>query len=73
VVNLAARLEGMTKEAGAPIIVSQNTYETIKADFECRALGAIPIRGKAQAQLMYEILGLKSQPEKLQKISSNDV
>lgn len=58
VVNLASRLESLTKEHGAPIIVSQSTYEQIKNDFECRALGEVPIRGKAQAQPMYEVLEL---------------
>jgi adenylate cyclase len=65
VVNLASRLEGMTKEAGAAIIVSQSTYEIIKDDFECRAMGKVPVRGKAEAQPMYEVLASKNNAEKM--------
>ena len=64
VVNLASRLESLTKEHGAPIIVSQSTYEQIKSDFECRTLGEIPVRGKAQAQTTYEVLEWKKPIEK---------
>lgn len=57
-VNLASRLESMTKETGAAIIVSQSTYELVKDDFEFRPLGTVPVRGKTQAQPIYEVLGL---------------
>ena len=55
-VNLASRLENLTKETGAVIIVAQSTYECLKDEFEFRALGEIPVRGKTQAQPMYEVL-----------------
>jgi adenylate cyclase len=64
VVNLASRLEGLTKETGAPVIVSQITYEMIKEEFECRALGEIPVRGKAEAQPVYEVRQWRNDAEK---------
>ncbi len=60
VVNLASRLESLTKEHSAAIIVSQSTYEVIREEFDCRALGETFVRGKAQAQPIYEVLGLKN-------------
>ena len=57
-VNLASRLEAMTKETGAMIIVSQSTYELVKDDFEFKPLGTVPVRGKTQAQPIYEVVGL---------------
>jgi adenylate cyclase len=57
-VNLASRLEAMTKETGAQIIVSQSTYELVKDDFEFKPLGTVPVRGKMEAQPIYEVLGL---------------
>ncbi len=62
-VNLASRLEAMTKESGAQIIVSQSTYELVKDDFEFRPLGTVPVRGKAEAQPMYEVIGLIQREE----------
>ena len=58
-VNFASRLETATKEHGSNIIISEATYQAIKDKFEFRALGVLPIRGKAEAQPIYEVLGLK--------------
>ena len=62
-VNLASRLESATKEHGSKIIISEATYQAIKDKFEIRPLGALPIRGKAEAQQIYEVLGLKETAE----------
>ena len=59
-VNLASRLEELTKETGAVIIVSQSTYEQVQNDFEFRALGEVPVRGKSKVQQAYEVLALKA-------------
>jgi adenylate cyclase len=59
-VNLASRLEGMNKETGGVIIISQETYEIIKDDFEVRPLGNVPVKGKSEVQPIYEVLGAKS-------------
>jgi len=58
-VNLASRLENLTKETGAVIIVAQGTYESVRDEFEFRALGEIPIRGKTEVQQIYEVLRVK--------------
>ena len=58
-VNLASRLEALTKETGAVIIISHETFETIKDEFEVRALGEVEVRGKSQMQPVYEVLGVK--------------
>jgi adenylate cyclase len=62
-VNLAARLEGMNKETGGVIIISHDTYEIIKDEFEVQPLGTVPVRGKSQAQPIYEVLGERKQTE----------
>ncbi|HVF10104.1 MAG TPA: adenylate/guanylate cyclase domain-containing protein, partial [Abditibacteriaceae bacterium] len=62
-VNLASRLETATKEHGSNIIISEATYQAVKDQFEIKPLGALPIRGKAEAQQIYEVLGLKETVE----------
>lgn len=58
-VNLASRLESLTKETGGVIIVSQETYEVVKDEFEFRELGTVPVRGKSETQPVYEVLDVK--------------
>lgn len=56
-VNLASRLEGLTKYYGAGIVISQPIIEvinpTIKA--QSRYLGRVKVKGKQQAISVYEI------------------
>ncbi len=58
-VNLASRLEGITKEYGADIIVGE---ETMKAAPEIvfRELDRVRVKGKENAVTMYQPIGLKS-------------
>jgi adenylate cyclase len=54
-VNLAARLETLTKEAdyAAPIIVSEATAHAANATAELRALGRVTVKGKTEAVKIY--------------------
>lgn len=55
-VNLASRLEGMTKEYHCQVIVSEYTYEQIKDAFVCRELDRIRVKGKLQPVAIYELM-----------------
>jgi adenylate cyclase len=46
-VNLAARLEQHTKEAGEAILVDGETRRAMAASIATRALGSVPIRGRS--------------------------
>lgn len=46
-VNTASRLEGMTKEVGAPLVVSSATVERLADRSGWRALGGVSVRGRA--------------------------
>lgn len=56
-VNLASRLEGLTKEYQAPIIISESVYETVKDKFLCRELGSVTVKGKEIATRIFELVG----------------
>lgn len=60
-VNLASRLEGVTKVYGVPIIVSATTRQQVKADFVFRKLDRIQVKGKKRPVTIYELIGKKSQ------------
>jgi adenylate cyclase len=56
-VNLGARLEGVTKEYGAPIIISEATWEYVKDRLTIRELDIIRVKGKDHPTRVFEVLG----------------
>jgi adenylate cyclase len=48
-VNLACRIEGLTKEHGRPVLASEQTYARARSAFAWTAAPAIPVKGRAQA------------------------
>jgi adenylate cyclase len=58
-VNVASRLEHLTKELGVDIIISDSIYEQVKDRIEVRSLGPVTLRGKELAIEIYEPLNLK--------------
>jgi adenylate cyclase len=55
-VNLGSRLEGTTKEYKVEIIISESTYDQVKADMLCRELDLIRVKGKTQPIRIYELV-----------------
>jgi len=55
-VNLASRLEGVNKEYGTNIIISESTYQQAKDLIEARELDYLRVKGKAIPIRIYELL-----------------
>lgn len=63
-VNLASRLEGLTKEYGVPFLVSNTTYEAVKDFFIFRPLDIVVAKGKTQSVSIFQPLAeRKPNPE----------
>jgi adenylate cyclase len=60
-VNLASRLEGVNKEFGTDIIVSESTFQPARDRLEARELALIRVKGKKQPVRIYELLGLRGE------------
>ncbi|MEM6732873.1 MAG: adenylate/guanylate cyclase domain-containing protein, partial [Myxococcota bacterium] len=56
-VNLGSRLEGINKQYGTNIIISEFTYEAAKADVHARELDLVRVKGKNEPVRIYELLG----------------
>ncbi len=58
-VNLASRLEGLTREYGSPIIVSGNTLDKLenKEKYLYRYLDKVVVKGRKEAVQVYEVFG----------------
>ncbi len=55
-VNLASRLEGMSKEYRCSVVISENTYRQVSSQFACRELDKIRVKGKTQPVTIYELV-----------------
>ncbi len=53
-VNLASRLEGLTKLYGTEIIISEYTYEEAKEQIMARELDSVKVKGKDKPVKIYE-------------------
>ncbi len=58
-VNLASRIEGLTKNYKCPIIISSGTFEKVKERVEAKKLEAVTVKGKTKAVDIYELIDLK--------------
>ncbi len=56
-VNLASRVENMTKMYDAALLISENTYSRLKepSRYVIRPIGKIKVKGKLKAVMIYEI------------------
>lgn len=55
-VNLSSRLEGITKQYGCDIVISEHTYELCKDQIWVRELDRIRVKGKNEPVRIYELI-----------------
>lgn len=60
-VNLASRIEGLTKVYCAPILIGENTFKKIQEVFLCRFIGTVQVKGKVEYTNIFEPLCEKSE------------
>jgi adenylate cyclase len=58
-VNLASRLEGITKEYHVQLIISEATYRHVASQFVCRELDKIRVKGKTLPVNIYELMDVE--------------
>ena len=65
-VNLAARIQDLTKTYKWPILVSEATYQQVKDEFECELVDSVVVKGKTEVVNLYSVRGVKgTQPDQL--------
>ncbi len=67
-VNLASRLEGMTKQYRSRIVIGEGTYRQVAEHFVCRELDRIRVKGKHQPVIVYELMDVESARPKYQQL-----
>jgi adenylate cyclase len=67
-VNLASRLESLTKEYGVQIIISHNTKKVLKRKFVLRELDCVKVKGKKEPVTLYEVVDETVKKKELDQI-----
>lgn len=55
-VNLASRIESLCKEYGAEILISENTFRSLKSTYRTRQLDRVVVKGKVKPITIYEVI-----------------
>jgi len=58
-VNLASRIESATRATGTSLLVSEETWRTVRDRVAARALEEISLRGRSRPCTLYEVTGLR--------------
>jgi adenylate cyclase len=56
-VNLAARLEGLNKQFGTAVLVSESVYLRVRHCFQFRAVGSVIAKGMTKETRIFELVG----------------
>ncbi|HZY30507.1 MAG TPA: adenylate/guanylate cyclase domain-containing protein, partial [Candidatus Methylomirabilis sp.] len=58
-VNIASRLQDLTKEHRAELLISHTTFEETDDLFEAERIGLVPVKGRTEPVGIYKVLGEK--------------
>ncbi len=61
-VNLASRVEALNKPFGTDILITEDTYSEVKEIYRVEAMQKIKVKGKAEPQQIYAVLGRLDDP-----------
>ena len=71
-VNVAARLEGINKQFGTTICISDSIYDEVRADILVRPLKRIQVKGRKTEFMIYELLALRASEDPELRIRDRD-
>ena len=54
---MASRIEGINKELGTRILLSEATFEGLRGRLHTRRIDAVELRGRQQKLVLYELVG----------------
>ena len=57
-VNVASRVEGLNKQFGTSICISESIFELVKGRVVARPLGNVAVQGRKKEVMVYELVGI---------------
>ena len=67
-VNLASRVEGLTKNYGIEILITEFTFKSLEADFITREIEPVVVKGKDEAVLLYQLMPTNDESREIKKL-----
>ena len=67
-VNLASRVEGLTKNYGVQILITEFTVKYLRDDFIYREIEQVQVKGKDEAVLLYELMPNNARAKEIKDI-----
>ena len=62
-VNLASRIEALSKPFAVDILIAENTYQLVKDQFSVVPMSKVKLKGKSKPQRVYALLGRQDDPK----------
>ena len=72
-VNVASRLEGLNKEFGTAICVSDSVHEEVAERIVARPIQRLSVKGRSAAFLVYELLGIRDSDDPELRVADRDI
>jgi len=67
-VNLASRVESLTKNYGVKILITEFTLRSLEMHFICREIESVIVKGKDEAVVLYELMPTNEESKNIKKI-----
>lgn len=61
--NLASRVEGLTKNYGVDILITESVFERVKNDVEASFVDAVRVKGREEEVKVYQVVSLRTLKE----------
>jgi len=71
-VNVAARLEGINKQFGTTICISDSIFEQVRAEILARPLKLVQVKGRKTEFMIYELLALRASDDPELRVRERD-
>ena len=72
-VNIASRMEGLNKQFGTAICISESVYEQVADRIVARPIQRLPVKGRTSAFLVYELLGIIGNGDPELRVDGRDI
>ena len=70
--NVAARLEGINKQFGTTICISDSIYDQVRAEILARPLKRVQVKGRKTEFMIYELLALRASDDPELRVRDRD-
>jgi len=68
-VNLASRIEALTKPLGADILISEDTWKLVGDNFICEEMPSVTVKGKAKPVRIFAVVNFTGEPRGPQSLA----